>query len=199
LERNPRLFLQLLEPDPQYNPLPGDRVILVFYLYSDGGSIFTPGTLHLDPKSKTEIASAFRKLLTHPDVRARYVAARWLINNKELQMADWKIMLDDQNTLLRYEAAEYSRKLDRTNEWWTTLLKHLNDPHWAVRRDLSNNLYDYKDGPGMVKKGWPFDWVRAGWQAREDMREAWRKWHEQNVAALETQGGSAGVSVSGGT
>lgn len=195
MERNPRMFLPLLAPDPRYDPLPADRVILVYYLYTN----VLPGKVPLEPQAKAEVASAFRKLLGHPDVRARYVAARWLVDNEALGLADWKIMLNDQNSLLRYEAAVYSGKLSRTSEWWAILLEHLNDPHWAVRHQLAGNLYEYRNGPGMANRGLPFDWIRADWQSREEMREAWRQWHEQNAAALEPQVGFASTETASGT
>jgi len=197
LEQKPLLLLESFQDDPRrhYDPLPPDRAITVVYLYSRFRRVKAVEEV------KEQLAERFRPLLhRHPDVRVRYVVAKWLHDNEAIRLTDWDRMLDDPHSLIRIQGSSYQPDdgSKGTDEWWSVLLDHLNDAHFWVRAELFSELdttlsrgkYPYLEslpGDPPARDG-HIDWVRADWNAREQTRLAWIAWYEANRQAVQEMG-----------
>jgi hypothetical protein len=150
LEQEPLAFLPLFDSKD-----PG--VILTgVYIYRRSPAFVE----NLSTEDKSQVAAAFRKLLSHDDVRMRFTAIQMLGERRWLAVDDVERGLDDEALSVRVvtawwagdvaeRPARYSpqgkllatdpnrtEKADIKRRLAPVLLEHLNDPHFIIRSEV---------------------------------------------------------------
>jgi hypothetical protein len=155
LEQEPLAFLPLFDStDPEV-------ILTGVYIYRRSPAFME----HLSTEDKSQVAAAFRKLLSHDDVRMRFTAGQTLGERRWLTVDDVDRGFDDEALSLRVLTAWWAgdvaerpaiyspqgklldadpnqtERVDIKRKLAPVLLDHLNDPHFIIRSEVYGSFH----------------------------------------------------------